>query len=314
MRILVVGAGATGGYFGGRLAEAGRDVTFLARPRRAEQLRASGLQIISEHGNATLKPHLVTAADLAAATEAGDGYGLVLLAVKSYGLAQAVEDFAPAVGPGTLILPVLNGMAHIDLLSERFGAARVLGGICLVALTVDEAGRVVQLARFQTLAYGDRRDAGTAASPAAPALDPVLSGAGFDTRRSAEIDLEMWEKWVALAAIGAMTCLMRGTVGQVMAAPGGRRFAEDLLAECTGVAAAYGYPIRDASLGWMKATMTEPGSSFASSMYRDLAAGAPVEADQIVGDFAARGRAAGLPVPLLSLAHTHLSVYQQARA
>ncbi|HEY3732614.1 MAG TPA: ketopantoate reductase family protein [Streptosporangiaceae bacterium] len=305
MRVLVVGAGATGGYFGGRLADAGRDVTFLVRPKRAAQLGADGLQIVSEHGDLTIAPRLVVPG------EVGGGYGLVLLAVKSYALARAIEDFAPAVGPDTLILPFLNGMAHIDVLSARFGTGRVLGGTCIVAATLDETGRVLQLAGFQAIGYGDRADPESAG---VRALDPVLQGAGFDARRSAEIDLEMWGKWVALAALGATTCLMRGTVGQVMAAPGGQRFTEDVLAECAAVAAASGYPMRAASLDWMRARMTEAGSSFASSMYRDLIAGGPIEADQIIGDFAARGRAAGVPVPLLSLAYTHLSVYQQSLA
>jgi 2-dehydropantoate 2-reductase len=305
MRILVVGAGATGGYFGGRLAAAGRDVTFLVRPNRARQLRADGLRIVSEHGNLTLSPQLVTPGNVPA------GYGLVLLSVKAYALPPALDDFAPGVGPQTLILPVLNGMAHIDLLAGRFGTDSVLGGVCIVATTLDEAGRVVQLAGMQDLTYGDRSDPDSAR---VRALDAVLQGAGFNARRSAEIDLEMWEKWVALAAVGAMNCLMRGAVGQVVAAPGGRPFAEDLLAECAAVAAASGYPIRAASLDGMKARMTEPGSSFASSMYRDLVQGNPIEADQIIGDLIARGRARAVPVPLLSLAFTHLAVYQQTLA
>src|ERR1700742_4047779 len=113
VRILVVGAGSTGGYFGGRLAQAGRDVTFLVRPARAASLRDEGLRIISPHGDFTVTPKLVTADAL------GGAYDLVLLSVKAYALAAAMDDMAPAVGPETMILPGVNGMLHIDELIER---------------------------------------------------------------------------------------------------------------------------------------------------------------------------------------------------
>jgi 2-dehydropantoate 2-reductase len=149
MRLLVVGAGSTGGYFGGRLAQAGRDVTFLVRPRRAAQLQEGGLQIVSPHGDVTVRPKLVTADDIDAP------YDAVLLAVKAYSLDAAIDDFATAVGPETTIMPVLNGMRHVDILEERFGKKAVAGGVCKVATTVDSGGRIVQLATFQELVYGE---------------------------------------------------------------------------------------------------------------------------------------------------------------
>jgi 2-dehydropantoate 2-reductase len=304
LRVLVVGAGATGGYFGGRLAEAGRDVTFLVRAQRAEQLRAQGLQILSPHGDVTLHPQLVTPATLAST------YDLVVVSVKAYALAAAIDDFAPAVGPHTLLLPVLNGIRHLDLLAARFGARAVLGGVCIVVTTVDTEGRIVQLADMEELNYGDRHDPESAP---VVALDPVLQGAGFASRRSAHIDLEMWEKWVFLATLGATTCLMRGTVGQIVAAPGGHSFAEAVLAECTAIAAASGHPIRDAWLERTRNNVTAPGSSLASSMYRDLIRGQPIEADQIIGDLVKRAGALGVAAPLLALAFTHLCVYQASR-
>jgi 2-dehydropantoate 2-reductase len=150
MRILIVGAGAVGGYFGGRLAEAGRDVTFLVRPSRAKQLSQDSLRIISPHGDAVLTPKLVSAEEI------NTPYDLVFLSVKAYALETAMNDFAAAVGPETMILPVLNGMCHIDLLTKRFGEHPVVGGVCLVATEIDEEGRIVQIADIQQLAYGER--------------------------------------------------------------------------------------------------------------------------------------------------------------
>src|SRR4029453_8276333 len=211
MRILIVGAGAVGGYFGGRLAQFKRDVTFLVRPSRAKQLRQDGLRIISPHGDVVLTPKLLTAEKI------DTPYDLVFLSVKAYALEAAMNDFAAAVGPETMIFPVLNGMRHVDLLTKRFGEHAVIGGVCLVASEIDDEGRIVQLADVQRLIYGERDGETT---PRLQSLHATLQGAGFDARLSTDIIQAMWEKWVHLATLGAITCLMRATMGQLMDAPG----------------------------------------------------------------------------------------------
>ena len=173
MRILIVGAGAVGGYFGGRLAQAGRDVTFLVRPTRAKQLARDGLRIISPHGDAVLTPKLITAEEI------DTPYDVVFLSVKAYALEAAMNDFAAAVGPESMIFPVLNGMRHIDILTNRFGEHEVIGGVCLVASEIDDQGRIVQLADIQQLAYGEINGETT---PRLKTLDATLQGAGFDAR------------------------------------------------------------------------------------------------------------------------------------
>jgi 2-dehydropantoate 2-reductase len=301
MRILVVGAGAVGGYFGGRLAQAGRDVTFLVRPSRAKQLSQDGLRIISPHGDAVLTPKLVSADKI------DTHYDLVFLSVKAYALEAAMNDFAAAVGSETMILPVLNGMRHIDLLTKRFGEHAVIGGVCLVAAEIDNQGRIVQLADFQRLIYGERNGETT---PRLQALEATLQGAGFDARLSSDIMQAMWEKWVQLASLGAITCLMRGTIGDIVAAPGGAELSIDVLNESAAVATACGHKPSETVLSRHAAAMTAPGSSLTSSMYRDLRKGAPVEADHILGDFIERGSAHGVATPLLKAVFVNLRVYQ----
>jgi 2-dehydropantoate 2-reductase len=301
MRILIVGAGAVGGYFGGRLAQAGRDVTFLVRPSRAKQLSRDGLRIISPHGNAILTPKLISAEGI------DRPYGLVFLSVKAYALEAAINDFAAAVGKETVILPVLNGMRHIDLLTNRFGEHAVIGGVCLVAAEIDGQGRILQLADFQQLAYGERNGKRT---PRLETLDATLQGVGFDAGVSTDIMQEMWEKWVQLASLGATTCLMRGTIGEIVAAPGGADLSLKMLDESAAVATACGYKPSDALLSRHTAAMTAPGSPLTSSMYRDLRKGAPVEADHILGDFIQRGGAHGVTTLLLKAAFANLRVYQ----
>jgi len=302
VRLLVVGAGATGGYFGGRLVQAGRDVTFLVRPRRAEQLRASGLQIVSPHGDVTLEPELVAASEIAGP------YDAVLLTVKAFALEAALADIAPAVGPETMILPVLNGMRHVDLITARFGARVLVGCVCKVAAMIDDAGRIMQLAKFQELAYGEMNGAPSARTEA---LDRFMQNAGFDARLTPTIAREMWEKWVLLAAMGGITCLMRGNIGEIEAVPGGTEFAVGLLDEVVSVVNAVGEKPTEGFLAAAKAMLTAKGSGQASSMYRDLRQGNPVEADQIVGDLLARGKKAGIATPLVGAAYANLSIYQR---
>src|SRR5437660_4170316 len=301
MRILIVGAGAVGGYFGSRLAQAGRDVTFLVRPARAKQLRQDGLRIISPHDDAVITPKVIAAAKIEAP------YDLVFLSVKAYALEAAMNDFAPGVGPRTMIFPVLNGMRHIDLLAKRFGEDAVIGGVCLVAAEIDDAGRIVQLADSQQLVYGERNGETT---PRLQTLDATLQGAGFDARLSTDIMQEMWEKWVQLASLGAITCLMRGTIGEIVAVPGGADLSIKMVNESAAVATACGYKPSEKVLSRHTAAMTAPGSSLTSSMYRDLRKGAPVEADHILGDFIQRGDAHKVATPLLKAAFINLRIYQ----
>jgi 2-dehydropantoate 2-reductase len=301
MHILIVGAGSTGGYFGGRLAQAGRDVTFLVHPARAEHLRLNGLQIISPHGDVTISPRLVLAGAIAAP------FDVVLVAVKAFSLEAALDDLALAVGPETMILPVLNGMRHLDTLAIRFGKNSVVGCVCKVATALDDRGRVVQLTKLHELAYGEMSGD---LSLRTDRLDEVMQGAGFDARLSRTIEREMWEKWVLLATVGGITCLMRGNVGDIARAPGGADFSLRFLDEVTAVVTAVGKKPSEVFLTETRALLTEKGSTQTSSMYRDLQKGAPVEAEQIVGDLVAQARGARISTPLLGAAFAHLSIYQ----
>jgi 2-dehydropantoate 2-reductase len=303
MRILVIGAGAVGGYFGGRLAEAGRDINFLVHARQAEAMREHGLRILSPHGDATVQPRLIVAKEITGS------YDLILLCIKAYSLQVAMNDFAAAVGPGTIILPLLNGMRHIDLLLERFGEA-VIGGVCFIVADVDKNNRIVQLTKTQKLVYGELRgDISTRMKD----LDETMQGAKFEAGTSENIVQEMWEKWVMLASLGATTCLMRGNVGEIEAIPGGADLSLQIFAECSAISAATGYAPREAFIDRAQKTITARGSTLTSSMYRDLDRNGRVEVDQILGDLLARGCKLGVVTPLVEAAYISLRVYQ-ARA
>jgi len=304
MRILVVGAGAIGGYFGGRLLEAKQDVTFLVRPGRAAQLASSGLEIQSRCGDVSI-PHPPTVL----AEDIHNYFDLILLSCKAYDLDSAIVSFAPAVGPGTAILPLLNGMRHLDVLDQRFGPEHVLGGLC-AASTVLDGGRIRHLNDVHILTFGERDGS---RSSRAEAIAAAFSGSKFVTRLSEKILQEMWEKWVFIAACAGITCLMRACVGDIVAA-GAADVTSALLDECAAIAGSEGYPPRAKSAEFSRTTLTAPGSLFAASMFRDLESGAPIEAEQVLGDLLRRGAAKGIASPVLRVAYANLKSYEARRA
>ena len=302
MRILVIGAGAVGGYFGARLAQAGRDVTFLVRGPRMERIKANGIQIVSPHGDLTIHPKVVTSSQITTF------YDAILIGVKSYALSSAIEDLAAAVGPQTSILPVLNGMRHIDLLTARFGKHAVLGGVCLVATELDGEGRIRQLSDIQSLTFGELDGQST---PRCQQLNETLQGAGFDAAVSNHILQDMWQKWVQLATLGAINCLLDGNIGEIVAVRGGADLSLAALQECSGIASACGYQQTGAFLEKQRKDLTTQGSQMTSSMYRDFKKGAPVEVDTILGDPLDRGQKQDVKTPILEAAFVKLSIYQR---
>jgi 2-dehydropantoate 2-reductase len=306
MQILMVGAGATGGYFGGRLLESGQDVTFLVRKARAETLARDGLVIRSPAGDVTLPSPPTVRADTLTRP-----FDLIIVSCKAYHLPQVIEDMAPAVGPDTVILPILNGMRHLDLLDARFGAEHVLGGSCFIAATLDAHGVVRHLNKGHGLTYGERDGP---RSERVERIEQAMAKARFEPRLSTSILQDMWEKWVFLASLAAITCLMRASVGDIVAVPGGTQVVLDLFEDCRQVAAAFGHPPSDASLQRSCSVLTESGSTLSASMMRDLEQGAPIEADHIVGDLLARGETAGLDLPMLRASYVHLKAYEARRS
>jgi 2-dehydropantoate 2-reductase len=299
MRVLVLGAGGTGGYFGGRLFEAGRDVTFLVRPKRAEQLGANGLVLKSPHGDACLRPKIATSIDAP--------FDLVILSNKAYDLEAAMDAVAPVVEKGAIVLPLLNGMRHLDVLDARFGREKILGGWCAVSATLEPDGTVRQLTQAQTLKFGER-DGSQSARIAA--MEELIRGAAFDGRSTDQIVQEMWDKWVGLSTLAGMTCLMRVGVGNIMDAPGGEQLILKLFEECRSVAAAHGFAVPGEAEQRMRGVLTERGSPFTASMLRDIENGGRIEGDHVVGDLLARARAKDIETPLLAIAYCHLKAYE----
>jgi 2-dehydropantoate 2-reductase len=305
MKILVLGAGGIGGYFGGRLAEAGGDVTFLVRPKRREQIQREGLVIESPNGNAKVAAKTVTAEELK------PGYDLVLLTSKAYDLDSAMDAVAPAMQGDTALLPQLNGIAHLERLDARFGKARVLGGVAQINVTLRGDGVVSHMDKLGRIVFGERDKT---ASPRVKALGEAFAKTQVDWKISPDIEQEMWEKVVFLAALAATTTLFRANVREIIAAPGGKEAMERVLAANVAIAQAEGYPPREAAIDFARGRLMDPEGLWSASMLRDLEGGGQVEADHIVGWMLERARKHGVDDTILALAYTHLKAYEARKA
>jgi len=304
MRILVVGAGAIGGYFGGRLLQANRDVTFLVRERRAAQLRETGLVLRSPMGDLHVPgPPVVLSSQLRRP------FDLILLSCKAYDLDNAIESFAPAVGPGTTVLPLLNGMKHLDVLDKRFGAEAVLGGLCLISTTLDADGRILHLNNMHGLRFGERSGQ---RSQRVEAIAAQIEGAPFEGRLSDHILQAMWEKWTFIAAAAGITCLMRSAIGDIGAA-GGADSAAKIYEECAQIAAENGFPPGEQARQISIKSQTTSGSLLTASMLRDIESHRQTEVDQILGDLLRRRQKPSNGLSILEMAHLHVMAYEARR-
>ena len=306
MRFLFVGAGALGGYFGGRLLQVGRDVTFLLRPRRASQIASTGLVIKSPLGDA----HIAAPRHVLADTIDGH-YDVIVVGCKAYDLPETMESFAKAVGPNTAILPFLNGMSHLDKLDARFGRERVLGGLCMISAALDPEGRVLHFNDFHKVVYGERDGSRSAR---VDAIAAAFEGASFEGVASQQIVQEMWEKWTFIAAAAGMTSLMRSNVGDIVAA-GASDVVLALVDECAAIAAHNGHPLRPEALARARAQLTAAGSPISASMFKDIERGGAIEADQIAGDLLALAAPSAPGTPsVLRIVVMHLKTYEARRA
>ncbi len=307
MKVLILGAGAVGGYFGGRLAQTGADVTFLVRPKRAQTLAQTGLVIESPMGNAKLAVRTVQKETVR------PEYDLVILSCKAYDLDVSIVSLEGAMGPDTLVLPLLNGMAHLPRLEQAFGKERVLGGTCYIASTLDADGRILHLGQFHGITCGPRAGTRAGAKELLQQLAQAYARVSLECKVSDDVEQDMWEKFVFLASLAAMTCLMRANVGEILTTADGEVLMREALSACVAAATAAGHAPRAPSLQRSENMLFARGSVFSASMLRDIETGGHVEADHIIGYMLGQARAAGADTRLLATAYCHLQAYEARR-
>jgi 2-dehydropantoate 2-reductase len=297
MQVVVLGAGGVGGYLGARLIAGGADVAFLVREGRAAQLRSGGLILKSPLGDFSSPVKVLTAG--AAPDSVPDA---VILACKEPALTAALDEVTPLLGPTTRLLPVLNGVRHLDILQARFPGTPLLGGIVHGATNLRPDGVIEHLSPFMTVIAGPVEGA---SDPVSSELVDRLKVAGVDAYATHEIRQDMWNKFVFLAAFAGITCLMRASIGTILATDGGRETILALLEETRSIAEAEGFSPPDQLMDEYRTLLTQEGSALTSSMLRDIEAGRRTEGAHILGDMLARARRHGLQTPVLGMAATH---------
>ncbi len=302
MRVLVLGAGATGGYFGARLIEAGVAVDFLVRPARAETLLKTGLRIHGTRDDLRLDVNpLVTLPESYACD-------LVLLSCKSYDLDSAISSVAPAMAAGARLLPLLNGLRHLDVLDRAFGAANVLGGLCHISVALQADGSIRQVGSVDRLTFGSR--------PGQPTIPKSillgLQSMNAESMVSPNVVASMWNKFTLLTTLAGATCLMRASIGEIVATEEGADLIRKLYRECTAVAQRSGFAPTDDEASEALRILTAENSPLKASMLRDVERGHRTEVEHVPGDMLARAKSFGLDTPLLIAACTHLRVHEAA--
>jgi 2-dehydropantoate 2-reductase len=301
MRVLIVGAGAVGGFLAARLTDGGDDVAVLVRPARADGLNKDGLRVREGSTTSTYRPRVVTASELE------PEFDLVVLAVKSDAIAGAIDDIAPAVGPSTAVVPFLNGMRHVDPLVSRFGSA-VLGGVLRVATDLEDDGAILVITPLFEVEIGELP---SSSGQRVADIAARFTAAGAKVTIPADIVGAMWTKWVFIASVGAVTSLMRASVGEIVAVPGGAAFSRSILVEAAATAAAAGHPVPSPALTATEQVLTAEGSPTTSSLSRDLMAGRRTEVEPVLGDLVANADTTGTPTPVLGLAVLALRVHNR---
>jgi 2-dehydropantoate 2-reductase len=305
MKILVLGAGGTGGCFGGRLAEAGADVTFLVRPRRREQLQRDGLRISGPLGNVQFPVKTVSQEELT------PGYDIVLLTCKAYDLESAIAAIAPAMDGKCAVLPLLNGMSHFDRLNERFGSSAVMWGTCIVNAELLDDGVINQSSTLQRIIFGERDRTVT---PRAQAFADALALTKVDWELAEDIERNVWEKMSQLSAMAALCCLFRASIGEIVTAPGGPEAIERTLVANIEAVTREGFPPRAPAIAFVRGELTDARNPMTASIMRDMEAGRRVESDHIIGFMLNLARKHGVDDTMLSLTYTHLKAYEARRA
>ncbi|MCS0669859.1 ketopantoate reductase family protein [Cytobacillus firmus] len=303
MRILVVGAGAIGGYFGGRLLEKGEDVTFLVREKRKQQLEKYGLLAESVHGDMEYpEPKTIQAG------EEADAFDVILLSTKAYHLEGAIKDIRPFTGDSTLILPLLNGIAHMDELTAAFGEANVLGGLCFIETTLGENGKVIQTSPVHDFVFGERSGEKT---ERILKLQEAFSGTKANFRLSENIEQEMWHKYLFISTLSGVTSLFRSPIGPIRDQAFGLNTVKIVLKEASAIMRGLDAPLADGIEDAQVQKIKEMGYEMKSSLQRDMEKQQAIEADHFFGYLLKKAELLDLDAPVIGAIYANLKVYEK---
>lgn len=307
MRFLVLGAGALGGFFGSRLIKGGADVTFLVRPGRGAQMRRDGLVVNGQDGDVFRSPVKVLQQD-----QIEGPYDVVLLTCKAYDLDSAIAAITPAMGERSAVLPLLNGVRHIDILSEKFGRQHVLGGLTVINAALLGDGTIQQSQLRVNLNVIGELDGRT--SDRCFAIKTALDTGGIPLQIADNILAMMWAKLHGFATNAAIATLTRSRAGVIARTSTGASFVSAVLNECERVVTAVGYPPAPPpapdTAAIVRGLFAQPDSTYGPSMLIDMEDGRPTEGEHTIGDLVRHAAQKNISVPILTAALCNLQAYE----
>jgi 2-dehydropantoate 2-reductase len=301
MRIAVIGTGGVGGYFGGRLAQAGHDVTFVARGRHLAALRERGLTLESTRGNATIDAGSATGDPASIAP-----CDIVMFCVKLWDVESAAKQIAPLLAKGGVVIPFQNGLQAPDVLKRVHGADKVVGGVAYIAATIREPGVIAHTGTMARLVVGAFDGGG---AHAAIAFRDACAGAGVDCELSADITRTLWEKFCFLSALSGTTSLARQPLGVVRSDPDLRAAFEAAVREAWTLGRAHRVALAEDLVGKAMAALDSLPAEMRSSMQNDLAAGNRLEAPWLSGAVARMSAESKLAAPVSATLYAAVKPY-----
>ena len=298
MKILILGAGAIGGFFGAHLMKSGANVSFLVREKRKDELKKSGINIFSINGELKVNPKLLDK------NLSGQHFDVIILTNKSYDLIESIREIKPYVNK-TVIIPLLNGMAHYEILDKEFGKEKIFGGTAYISTAMNNYGSIQQITSRASIKFGPRTQKNI---NIANEFYEICKETEFECDFSDHIELDLWRKYVLIGATAASTVLFQKPLGEISATTYGKRLIIEIHEECKKIVLSKGYDIGIEATNYNLKLITDKDSLLKASMLRDFESGKKTECEHILGYLIELAKRNNVQCNLIKAAHTRIQV------
>ena len=298
MKILILGAGAIGGFFGAHLMKSGANISFLVREKRKDELKKSGINIFSINGELKVNPKLLDK------NLSGQDFDVIILTNKSYDLIESIREIKPYVNK-TVIIPLLNGMAHYEILDKEFGKEKIFGGTAYISTAMNNYGSIQQITSRASIKFGPRTQKNI---NIANEFYEICKDTEFECDFSDHIELDLWRKYVLIGATAASTVLFQKPLGEISATTYGKRLITQIHEECKKIVLSKGYDIGIEATNYNLKLITDKGSLLKASMLRDFESGKKTECEHILGYLIELAKRNNIQCDLIKAAHTRIQV------
>ena len=300
MKVLILGVGGLGGFFGAHLQKTNCDVTFLVTDKTKKLVSETGIKILSDFGNFKINPILITKKSLKI------NYDVIIISCKAYHLDEAIADLKPTQ-KNAIIIPLLNGQAHISKLEKAFKRENVFGGVAHVSSNTTSPGEIKHVGKIKRLTFGSRYEVN---KNIANEFYQLCRKADFQTMLSDNIDHDIWEKWIFIATIAGSTTLFQTSIDNISKKPNGKIFIQNLWNECINISKENGYELRAEAKSLHEDLLFKSDVPFKASMLVDMEKKLMTEHEHIFFEFIKLGKKKKLNTSLLETCHLNMNIYE----